>query len=1326
MKKNFLLAVLLIFTTGLSSFAKNYLISPSATTSGAEISYKNRNFTVGTTAFPSFSAFVAANPAANSSVYVASGTYSENVTISTSGLTFYGANAFGDTRSSTRTLAESIIKGKITVNGNNTVINGFHFTGNGCVVNTAATTSNPLVGFKFIYNKVSGSTLAHDFNHGVVHLGSPKSGNDAMDASAHCKYQNVNVSNNEFIGSATYQAHFVVVSGSFGTCYYNGNTFNDGGCSIALYNAQGTNNIRYNVFKNVGDFTRVNGSGYGEIAIRLFYIAYANTTKINIEHNDFNNCQGQSTLYAPIRFFNGDTSNPQMTPVGCTIEIHHNIFRNKPKYSTANYNYVFYTNYTDAARVNARFNTYDNSELCFGMIKQKGETETHRLFGNSAMLFDHASSKGTTMDYYKWPTSSNEFKEMTTKATTVCQSYDIDDLSGSIYTCQIYTVGDDEHGLLITHFYYKDNTVKKTYMYLKHAGHGSNMAVCKLGGKMYIITGGKSIYSASSTGYYSARPQTVAFIPWVASATADCNNNSFTYDGTTYKILHWKNSLGTDGATLTSQYPSVDQTNRLFVEFTNKSKNTFAIYDLDAVYNYLSGSSTTKPDPLKFVKLTSKDATYKFSSTNSDYAAYVNADEGLFTWPHQGYTVSGDYIYIFEGVGDNHVETAGSTGATAVNKKPTIFVTAWNWRTDKFAYRKPILRSAVLSLNYGEPEGLKMHRDDKGRTHMITGVVTGASGARKYNLLDFCPESVNGISYSVPKGVSTPSKTSLSLTANSAPVTGTFNVTHGSNGGGTYGSLNGKASYVITGTDGQCFSVAFEDTGKFTGAFSTKVKVTITYTPDGTKRTHSAKLRISSANADDVIIPLTGTDNGYVNPDAPATLTASASSLSLTAEEKSSASKSMTFTGYKLTGNISLALSGANASLFHLSTSSLAAAGGSVTVTYSPTAPGSHSATLTATASGVNPVTVALNGTATAKPVTPVVDPTQFVFTEVNVNYNNIVASNDGRFSTGYGDYIYVTDKANALIYKYNLSGTRSTAFSGLTGIGTAISSDNAGNLLVNKDFSAATSANNWMIIEPNGTTHNLTLTYPSDVTAARIDAVGRAVGNMMSSAGAYVCITPNGNTKGAVFKIVNGAQSGNAIAVEMGLPNNATANTTTIAQPLVTTIQKVAADPSKAFAFRNRLNKNVVTKAISRTTSDGFDVFTLGDQTYVVEPTGASNYGDGYTIHLLGSEEIVAERAETVTNGTTKYQSLTARVSNDGTYAYIYQNVSGELTSIYRFGMPSTGVSAPISSAVTETGHVFYNLQGMRIDRPSAGQVLIRVATMSDGSIRTSKILAK
>ena len=859
-----LVAALLTLAVSVAATAENYLISPSATTTGEDITFKNISFNVGTTAFPSFSSFLASNPDSNSKVYVDAGTYSENVTITTPGLTFYGNNAFGETRSGTRTLPESVITGKITVNANNIFINGFHFTGNGCVVNTEATTASPLEGFKFQYNKVTESTLPHNLSYGVVHLGTLRTGNDAMNANAHCIYKNVNVGRNEFIGSETYQAHFVVVAGSFGNCFFNENSFYDGGCSIALYNAQGTNNIRYNTFKNVGDFTRPNGNLTGEIAIRLYYIAYANTTKVYIEHNDFDGCQGQSSLYAIIRFFNGDTSTPQMAPVGCTIDVHHNIFRNKPKHSSATYNYVFYTNYTDAARVNARFNTYDNSELCFGFIKQKNENTAQRLFGNSAMLFDHASSKGTTMDYYKWPTSSSQFKNMETKVTnSVVQSYDIDDKGGSIYTCQVTPVGDDDHGLIITHFFYEDNTLKKGYMYLKNAGHGSNMAVCKFGSQAYIISGGKGVYAASSTGYYSSRPESIVFVLWVANATADCNKTSFSYNGTTYPIYQWENTLGANGETLKSQYPTVDQTNRLFAEYSNKSKNTFAIYDLDEMYNYLSGSSSTRPVPLKVIKLTSKDATYKFTSSDAAHADYVNADKGLFTWPHQGYTVSGDYIYIFEGVGSTHVESATSPGASAVNSKPTVFVTAWNWRTDKFAYRKPILRSAIVNIDYGEPEGIKMHRDAAGRTHMIVGIVTGNGSSRKYNLFDFCPNTTDGFTYSVPKGVSTPSTSTLEISTVSEPATGTFNVAHSSNGGGTNGSLNGLASYTITGPDGRCFSASKTDTGAYSGAFSTAVRETITYTPDGLKGSHTAKLRISSPNANDVFVTLNGIDNGY-------------------------------------------------------------------------------------------------------------------------------------------------------------------------------------------------------------------------------------------------------------------------------------------------------------------------------------------------------------------------------------------------------------------------------------------------------------------------------
>ena len=351
----------------------------------------------------------------------------------------------------------------------------------------------------------------------------------------------------------------------------------------------------------------------------------------------------------------------------------------------------------------------------------------------------------------------------------------------------------------------------------------------------------------------------------------------------------------------------------------------------------------------------------------------------------------------------------------------------------------------------------------------------------------------------------------------------------------------------------------------------------------------------------------------------------------------------------------------------------------------------------------------------------PPIDPSQFVFTKVYDSKNDVVTSGDGRYSTGYGGYLYITDKSSGTIYKYDINGNRSTAFTGLTGIGSAISTDDAGNFLVNKGFSGAGSGSNWMIIEPNGTTHDITLDYGSSgVSAARTDAVGRVLGNMMSSAGAYFCIIPNGSSSAAIFKIVNGAQSGSPIAVGLDWA----ADATTIAQPYATSVSAVASNPAGSFMYRKRGNKSVTTKALTRSTSDGFDVFTLGGKTYLVEPTG-TNYCDGYTIHELGSDDVVAEKTETVSSGSQRFQSLTARVSEDGTYAYIYQNVSGYNTSIYRFGMPSTGIDT-IGTDVVEVGHVYYNLQGVRIDKPSVGQVLIRVATMSDGTLRTQKVIAR
>ncbi len=92
-------------------------------------------------------------------------------------------------------------------------------------------------------------------------------------------------------------------------------------------------------------------------------------------------------------------------------------------------------------------------------------------------------------------------------------------------------------------------------------------------------------------------------------------------------------------------------------------------------------------------------------------------------------------------------------------------------------------------------------------------------------------------------------------------------------------------------------------------------------------------------------------------------ISADKTSASMEAVVGQSATTTVQITGSSLTGNISLALSGANANQFALSNSSLGTSGGSVTVTYTPTAEGSHTATLTASSSGADDVTISLKGT---------------------------------------------------------------------------------------------------------------------------------------------------------------------------------------------------------------------------------------------------------------------------------------------------------------------------------------------------------------------------
>ena len=66
------------------------------------------------------------------------------------------------------------------------------------------------------------------------------------------------------------------------------------------------------------------------------------------------------------------------------------------------------------------------------------------------------------------------------------------------------------------------------------------------------------------------------------------------------------------------------------------------------------------------------------------------------------------------------------------------------------------------------------------------------------------------------------------------------------------------------------------------------------------------------------------------------------------------------------------------------------------------------------------------------------------------------------------------------------------------------------------------------------------------------------------------------------------------------------------------------------------------------------------------------------------------------------------------------------QLNGIYLNAPDGVETIASDGSNASEIAVAFYNLQGQRIARPAAGQIAIRVATLSDGSVRASKTIIK
>ena len=308
--------------------------------------------------------------------------------------------------------------------------------------------------------------------------------------------------------------------------------------------------------------------------------------------------------------------------------------------------------------------------------------------------------------------------------------------------------------------------------------------------------------------------------------------------------------------------------------------------------------------------------------------------------------------------------------------------------------------------------------------------------------------------------------------------------------------------------------------------FSTSATATVTFTPKANKTTYKAYLRLFSplastkSESNDIVIPITATYTGANIPETP-TIKINATNVSLSTEVGTEVSKDVSIQGSALTGNITLALSGADANQFNLSTNSLSSNGGNVTISYNPSASGTHSAILTASSNGAEDVEITISGTAKDAPA---------VITGYNLSQDwaqtsgHLTANTNTRWATGFDGKIYINDHANSMLYYWTANGLTNTGIA--SAAGTAITSDEAGNIIVSTSMYAG--GNTAMKVLPaNGTSfQDLTLTMPDGVTANQMQYLGKAIGNIMSAEGGAIFIFPKEATAVAKIIIKNGVQT--------------------------------------------------------------------------------------------------------------------------------------------------------------------------------------------------------
>lgn len=370
------------------------------------------------------------------------------------------------------------------------------------------------------------------------------------------------------------------------------------------------------------------------------------------------------------------------------------------------------------------------------------------------------------------------------------------------------------------------------------------------------------------------------------------------------------------------------------------------------------------------------------------------------------------------------------------------------------------------------------------------------------------------------------------------------------------------------------------------------------------------------------------------------------------------------------------------------------------------------------------------------------------------------------RFATGFNGDLYTVDMKTMSIARFDQNGALTPLYKlpALSGreidgtsdyYGCAISSDDHGNFLIGHYFTKAMSNYVWTVYDPkSGKAKHFNL--PSSTSSLRIDNVGRVVGDLTRNAYVFVSPQGTGNIETQKVNIIHFEGNGDvdqlsatndySVAIYMG----SNGNTNGICQPFYGSVSAMSGIPLKDTFFNYSIAGNGNSKDVvlfngssqnyasgwgNFSGLNGFDTFTLGGKRYFVvayaSPEEYSNKNKcGHNILVMDEDgNQVAYWCNPDYTSNAGYNSIVARkLDENSVNIYVYNctgKVNGKDTGAVAGALllfsdkPFDGtIRDDVTSGIgfeptvdtdADARPVYYNLQGVQIDRPSPGIYIVR-----------------